>query len=324
MGMIIALMFTVATVAIGAGLLSDTSVSSVARVADAWKDMEVREGEIARTSLQSVSSAFVDNKTLDYTLKNSGELALADFGAWDLVMQYYDASGNYHVKWLPRTTGALGPDQWKITGIYIDAAGGSSEIYQPNVLDPDEELRIRLSLSTAFGGGTNVVINLASPNGVTLSDSFQFIYLPSDDFESGGLSGGFGWLAPWSSTGNVAVTTQGTPHGGTYHLRMKTSSASIERSANLSGQSNLHLQLWAKVDSFEGGDTVEARVSSNHTDWTTVKTWTSADSDNTYKFVDIDLTPYTMSSEFWIAFNSGMNSGNDFFYVDDLQVVQVE
>ena len=28
-----------------------------------------------------------------------------------------------------------------------------------------------------------------------------------------------------------------------------------------------------------------------------------------------------MTSEFWIAFDSGMNSGNDRFYVDDLRIV---
>ena len=147
--------------------------------------------------------------------------------------------------------------------------------------------------------------------------------LPSDDFESGDFSGGSGWLYDWAPTGDVKVLKQGTPHGGTYHLRMRTADSYVERAADFSSQSALRLQLWVKVNSLEGADYVEALVSPNHTDWTVVKTWTSADSDDTYHFADVDLSPYTMSSEFWIAFNSGMNSGNDRFYVDDLKIVGI-
>jgi len=102
---------------------------------------------------------------------------------------------------------------------------------------------------------------------------------------------------------------------------MKASDSYVERAADLSGRSGLRLQLWAKVNSFEGGDYVECLVSPDDATWSTVKTWTSADSDNTYHFVDIDLSPYTMSSEFWIAFDSGMNNKKDYFYVDDLRIV---
>ncbi|MCZ6789997.1 MAG: hypothetical protein O7D33_08720 [Chloroflexi bacterium] len=145
--------------------------------------------------------------------------------------------------------------------------------------------------------------------------------LPGDDLESGDFSGGSGWLYDWAPIGNVAVLKQGAPHGGAYHLRMRTGDSYVERAADLSSQSGLRLQLWAKVNSLEGADYVEALVSPDHTDWTVVKTWTSADSDNAYHLVDIDLSPYTMTSEFWIAFNSGMNSGNDRFYIDDLKIV---
>lgn len=145
--------------------------------------------------------------------------------------------------------------------------------------------------------------------------------LPSDDFESGSWSGGSGWLYDWSKEGSASVTTKGAPHGGSYHLEMTKANSYVKRAADLSGQSNLHLQFWSKVNSFEAGDSVECLVSPDDTNWTTVKTWTSADSDNTYHFVDVDLSPYTMSSEFWIAFDSEMNSKNDYFYVDNLMIV---
>ena len=144
--------------------------------------------------------------------------------------------------------------------------------------------------------------------------------LASDDFESGDFSGGNGWLYDWASSGDVKVLKQGAPHGGTYHLRMRKSSSYVERAVDLTGKSGLRLQLWAKVDSLEDTDYVEGLVSSDYTNWTVIKTWTSADSDDTYHFSDIDLSPFTMSGEFWIAFYSGMDKANDRFFIDDLVI----
>ncbi len=152
--------------------------------------------------------------------------------------------------------------------------------------------------------------------------------LPGDDFESGDWSGGSGWLSPggsgwayeWHHQGSASVTTDGAPYGGSYHMEMTKGNSYVKRAADLSGQSGLRLQFQAKVSSFEGGDYMECLVSPDAISWTAVKTWTSADSDDTYHFVDIDLSPYAMSSEFWIAFDSGMNNKNDYFYVDDLRI----
>jgi hypothetical protein len=146
--------------------------------------------------------------------------------------------------------------------------------------------------------------------------------LPSDDFETGGWSGGSGWSDDWYHEGDeTSITTQGSPYEGSYHLRMRKGDSYVKRAADLSGQSGLHLQLWAKVDKFESDDEMYCRVSPDDNNWTTVKTWTDADDDNTYHLADIDLSPYTMSSEFWIVFDSGMDHQNDYFYVDDLRIV---
>jgi hypothetical protein len=94
------------------------------------------------------------------------------------------------------------------------------------------------------------------------------------------------------------------------------------RSADLSGQSGLRLQFWAKADSFEAGEAAYCLVSSNGTDWTTVRTWVNGDDDDVYRFHDVDLSPYSMTSEFWIAFDAEMGNAQDLFYVDYVTVVQ--
>ena len=58
-------------------------IAMMLSVADAWKAMEVRQGEIDRTSVAAVRRDTVDNDSLDDTLKNSGQVSLADLDAWD-------------------------------------------------------------------------------------------------------------------------------------------------------------------------------------------------------------------------------------------------
>jgi hypothetical protein len=156
---------------------------------------------------------------------------------------------------------------------------------------------------------------------VTICNSYQTI--ASDDFESGDWTGGTGWLDDWTSSGDAGVVTNGAPYDGNYHLRLRTDDGHASRSVDLSKEVNIHLRLWAKVNSMENTETATCDISSNGVDWTTVHTWSNADDDNTYHYYDIDLSSYALSSRFWIAFNAHMSGTGDHFYVDDLEVVWV-
>ena len=116
------------------------------------------------------------------------------------------------------------------------------------------------------------------------------------------------------------MTTQQTPFAGTYHLRLRSSDGYASRDVNLSGQTGVHLTFYAKVSSFEGSDNAAALVSSDGSNWTTVKSWTSADSDNVYKLVDIDLSSFTMTSQFFIAFEGNMSNSGDRLLIDNVEI----
>ncbi len=154
-------------------------------------------------------------------------------------------------------------------------------------------------------------------------DDVQFVatwiqtQIGSDNFESGGWSGGTGWLWPWYADGAAIITTSGVPHGGSYHLRLSRSTGYVDRALDLSEYSNVHLQFWSKVDSFEGGEYAICNIYDGVA-WYTVKTWTDADDDNTYHFHDIDLSGYNMYSQFYIVFDAQMGTG-DYLYIDDLK-----
>ena len=148
----------------------------------------------------------------------------------------------------------------------------------------------------------------------------SFKDIASDNFESGGWSGGSGWSDNWTYGGTSSVTTTGTPYQGSYHLMLQNSDGTARRSVDLSEQGVVHLRFWAKADSFEGSENARARISSNGVDWTTIHEWVNGDDDNQYHFYDIDLTPYTFTDHFWIRFVANMSQNTDFFYVDNIDI----
>ena len=81
--------------------------------------------------------------------------------------------------------------------------------------------------------------------------------------------------------------------------------------------------FWAKVYSFEGSDSAAVLVSSDCVNYSTVQVFTSSVSDNRYHAYDIDLSGFTMTSNFRIAFDANMSSSGDYFYVDDIDIIGV-
>lgn len=141
-----------------------------------------------------------------------------------------------------------------------------------------------------------------------------------DDFESGGFVGGRNWLDNWTIVGPATVTTANSPYAATYHLNVDTGS-DVMRSADLSGLSSMRLQFWAKVNSHSGNRKSYAEVSSDGTNWTVVATWDRNSTTLVYSFFDVDLTPYTMSSQFWVRFRTD-SGGSSTMWVDNVEITQ--
>ena len=90
---------------------------------------------------------------------------------------------------------------------------------------------------------------------------------------------------------------------------------------DLSGARNVHLTFWAKVKSFESSDTALVKVSPDGVTFTTVKVFTRADSNNTYRYYDIDLASFTMTANFSIAFDAEMSSTGDYWFIDNIRIL---
>ena len=147
----------------------------------------------------------------------------------------------------------------------------------------------------------------------------------SDGLESGGLSGGQGWSSSWQTAGTVDATDLFTPvQEGTYHLRLAGDTATSTRAVDMSNMTNARLKFWAKVDSFEGGEVATLSLSVNGgSSYTAVRTWTSSEPDNTYVFVDEDLSGFTGTNQWVVKFDIQGDAADDRFFVDDLKLFGV-
>lgn len=143
-----------------------------------------------------------------------------------------------------------------------------------------------------------------------------------DDFESAGWGGGWGWLSDWNYSGDASVVSSDSPYQGAYHIQLRRGTGHADRAVDLSGLGNVRLQFWARAGEFESGETAAVSVSPDGSTWFTVRTWIDGEDDNVYRFEDIDLSGYAMSSEFWIAFHASMSDTSDMFWADDIKVVR--
>lgn len=156
----------------GVSILAQGSFTALSELSEAWKGLETRSGQSARTEILPLSTSYA-SPTVDVTLRNAGQEPLRDFDSWDVLVQYQDGTGVQRAAWLPFTSASpVSDNEWGVWGIYADAGKETAEAHQPNILDPGEELIIRVQLSPAADGTATNTIIIGTPNGVTLSTGF--------------------------------------------------------------------------------------------------------------------------------------------------------
>lgn len=160
----------IALVLFGGMTMSQGFMTSVDTSTTGLEEIGQRDETIMRTELTPVSASQPSANTLEIILENSGQTRLADFDKWDVIVQYYDGTGTYHVEWLPYTEATLDDNEWEVAWIRLD---GAAEVFEPNVLNPQEEIMIRAQLNPSVGAGTTNMVILGTPSGVTASTYFS-------------------------------------------------------------------------------------------------------------------------------------------------------
>lgn len=141
--------------------------------------------------------------------------------------------------------------------------------------------------------------------------------LATDGFETGNFGGGTGnWVGAWSQN-NVDIQSDG-PHAGNFHALVRSPSGTLNRTCDLLGISGARLSFWGRADKFKAGDSLAVKLRVDGGAPTTLTTITSVQSDDVYRFYDLDLSAFTMTLDVQIEFDSNLDKG--FFYVDDVAI----
>lgn len=124
-----------------------------------------------------------DGSIVNIKVRNSGQVKLAEFAKWDVVVQYYsdgeeeDDPDLYHIEWLPysNTPNSLQPGnlQWSVSGIYADVQGMRPEVFEPGILNPDESMIIQAQLTPSVAMTTTNRIIVNTENGISTSAHFM-------------------------------------------------------------------------------------------------------------------------------------------------------
>lgn len=131
-----------------------------------WQTMEARLETRAQTDLATVGAETRSSgAVIEMTLRNDGQTKLADFEHWDLIVEYQSATGT-HIEWLPYTAGAPTNNEWSVSGIYVDAAALTPEAYDPDILNPGEEMVLRARVLPVVQAGSVNRVMVRSTNGI--------------------------------------------------------------------------------------------------------------------------------------------------------------
>lgn len=160
-----------AVVLAGVGVMAQGGFTSLGQITNAWNQWEAQTTQRTGTELEVLKTVSAGGQ-VDVTIRNSGQVLLREFKAWDLVAQYHDLNGTYRIIWLPYTAAnPPGNNQWTVVGIYRTAPTLPEE-FQPGILDPGEEMVIRMILSPVPRSADTHKVVVGTLNGITASTFF--------------------------------------------------------------------------------------------------------------------------------------------------------
>lgn len=134
-----------------------------------WREMEDRLEQKSHTTLTPLNAESKSSgSVIELTLRNDGTTKLADFADWDVIVQHYSASTSYYVGWLPYVAHEPTGSEWTVVGIYGDTASLEAEVFEPDILNPGEEILLRVRVMPPVGPSTTNLAVISTDNGVVV------------------------------------------------------------------------------------------------------------------------------------------------------------
>jgi len=140
-----------------------TGFQSASTLSDSWKDMEQLASEIRRTDITSFPPDNYGGGAFDVIVINDGQTDLSDFSSWDVIAQYQDGGSSY-IDYTPNSSPS--GNEWCVEGIY-QSDNTTDEVFNPNILNPGEHLKVRMDLDPDISEGQTGRITISTPTGIT-------------------------------------------------------------------------------------------------------------------------------------------------------------
>ena len=136
-----------------------------------------------------------------------------------------------------------------------------------------------------------------------------------DDFESGGFTGGTGWLADWQTSGSVDIVQNGDSQSGSWHMRLRAGDGIAYRDVDLTGWNDTELTVWVRAKSFEDDEYARLMLGPPGSLVEAMR-W---DGDE-YHLYTIELSAFNPGGVFRVQFESHMGDNSDELFVDSLVI----
>ena len=140
-----------------------TSFRAATKVSDSLKQWEAQDSIIRRTDISATGS--YSNGLLTLWVKNSGQVNLEDFPKWDVIAEW-TGDDTTHLCYLTSATSGPGDNEWMVQGIFLPDET-NPEVMDPNILNPQEVMKITIKLSPDMVINTTARITISTPNGIT-------------------------------------------------------------------------------------------------------------------------------------------------------------
>jgi hypothetical protein len=160
----------VALLVIGGMTMSRGFLSSIDNTSANIDTISQRNEQIMRTNINVIEVTQPAANKMELHLGNIGQVKLAEYAKWDIIIHHMNEDDQYYVTWLPYVDSNPGSNEWTVKGIYTQS--GSPEVFEPGIFNPDEELVIECDLDSGIKTDSENLAIITTPNGVTVSKSF--------------------------------------------------------------------------------------------------------------------------------------------------------
>ena len=166
-GTVIAAMVSVSIILLTSYVCSNGGFYMADRITDSVMEMQDNENDILKTGIEITNISTHNETNINVSLNNKGSTKIGDFDHMDVIVNYFDTSDNAKTRWIPyRQSVSKLENSWTNGNITPD-------IVNPEILDPDEEIELKISLEDPMKDEKKNWIMVVAPNGAKASRYFD-------------------------------------------------------------------------------------------------------------------------------------------------------